>query len=76
MRTMLLDSSNSFARDDLDGGITALVQMIRALPPSAYYDDLALRMLHSCADGLEACGVARPEYLIVALHVLHSGVRG
>ncbi|MBZ0302829.1 MAG: MFS transporter [Anaerolineae bacterium] len=76
MRTMLLDSSNSFARDDLDGGITALVQMIRALPPSAYYDDLALRMLHSCADGLEACGVARLEYLIVALHVLHSGVRG
>ncbi len=75
-RALLSTCSENFAREALDEGIAAIIQMIRALPPSAYYDDLAMRLLRGCADGLETFGAARLEYLIVALHVLHVGVRG
>lgn len=75
-RALLSTCSESFAREALDEGIAAIIQMIRAMPPSAYYDELALRLLRPCADGLETYGAKRLEYLIVALHVLHVGVRG
>jgi MFS family permease len=76
MRAALSTCSDNFARDALAEGAASLVEMIRALPPSAYYDELALRMLRACAEGLETFGADRREYLIVALHVLHVGVRG
>jgi MFS family permease len=75
-RSVLSTCSEAFARDALDEGITGLIGMIRALPPSAYYDELAHKLLQGCAAGMETYGSARIEYLILALHVLHVGVRG
>lgn len=75
-RSALTTCSEAFAREALAEGVTGLIAMIRALPPSAYYDELALRLLHGCAAGMETYGPARIEYVILALHVLHVGVRG
>jgi MFS family permease len=75
-RSTLSACSEAFAREALDEGVAGLVTMIRALPPSAYYDDLALKLLRGCATGMETYGAAHIEYVILALHVLHVGVRG
>jgi len=71
----LAASSEAFAREKLDEGIEHLVAMIRGLPPSAYFTEVAESLLRYCADGLEAYGSARIEYLILVLHALHSGAR-
>ncbi|MAS32690.1 MAG: hypothetical protein CL610_01710 [Anaerolineaceae bacterium] len=75
-RSTLSGCADAFAKDALNDGVSTLIQMIRALPPSAYYDDLSLKLLHRCADGMETYKTERMEYLILALHVLHTGVRG
>jgi MFS family permease len=74
-RAVMTQCSEAFAREALDDGAVLLIQMIRALPPAAYYNDLALKLLYGCANGLETYGAQRREYLVLALHVLHVGVR-
>ena len=74
-RASLTECADMFAREALADGAVLLVQMIRGLPPAAYFDTLAMKLLHGCADGLETYGTARREYLVLALHVLHVGVR-
>ena len=67
--------SESFARANLDEGISHLVRMIRGLPPSAYFTEVAEILLRKCASNLEDFGASRAEYLILILHTLHSGAR-
>ena len=67
--------SESFARGHLEEGIEHLVSMIRALPSSTYFTDVAGTMLDRCATNLQAFGATRTEYLLLTLHTLHSGAR-
>lgn len=75
-RSQLTTCSEDFARESLDEGVAGLITMIRALPPSAYYGEVAHKLLLGCAAGMETYGAAHIEYIILALHVLHVGVRG
>jgi HEAT repeat protein len=75
LMNVLAVCSEAFARENLDEGIEQLVGMIRALPSSAYFTEMAETLLSHCANALEVCGAARIEYLILTLHVLHSGAR-
>jgi MFS family permease len=65
---------DAFARDDLELGVSLLQEIIelaprRSMSPSAPY------ILAGCARGLSGCGLARPEYVLLALHALNADRR-
>jgi hypothetical protein len=66
---LLANCTDTFAREDLAAGIALLVQLLHAVPNG---DSLRARLLKGCAAGLEQYGTERMEYVILALHVLHS----
>ncbi len=60
------------ARGEEDAGTGLLVEAIRSLP-QANYGKSAAAILSACADSLEDFGPDRPDYLLLALHVLNVG---
>jgi hypothetical protein len=68
----LLPCSESFAREDLSAAMAQLGMILSSFP-SGIYTPVAQSILTECAYGLQTYGVERLEYLMLALHILHSG---
>jgi MFS family permease len=70
---IIMECADTFAREDLDGGIARLVQLLRLMLP-----DLEPRVcktvLEGCAFQLEASKSTHPDYLLLTLHTLHLAV--
>ncbi len=64
--------SETFAREDVPEGMAQLSEVITTLP-SGIYTETAYTILMECAPGLQTRDTERKEYLMLALHVLHSG---
>lgn len=74
LKQSIENCANSFARDQIDQGATALAPIIRQLPPNEN-DVVIARVLDACADKLEAAGAERLEYLLLALFILQVTAR-
>ena len=69
VEALLTKCMDTFAHEDLTGGVELLVQLLRKLAQND--EGLRARLLRGCADGLEAFGRERLQYAVLALHVLH-----
>jgi len=64
--------ADTLARDDQAQGATLLKQLIQTRP-QIKFDDTAHLILQECARRLADFKIDRPEYLLLALHVLEIG---
>ena len=63
--------ADALAHGDLSHGVTYLAAVIRTTPPQAVGDP-GSRILRECAREFDTRGAERPEYVMLALHVLHT----
>jgi MFS family permease len=68
---ILSDCADAFAKEDFTQATSLLARLIRALPADAYSPH-SKAILDECARRFEAHQAGRPEYLLLALHTLHS----
>ncbi len=64
--------ADALAHGDLNRGVAYLADIIRTAPPKDAGSP-AGRILQGCAREFDAHGAQRPEYVMLALHVLHTG---
>jgi hypothetical protein len=73
IQQVLNTCANVFASEQVDEGVTMLVQLIRQLPPADPTDEdeqVGRKILNMCANKLENYSADRFEYLLLALHTL------
>ena len=63
--------ADAFAHDDLGRGI-ALLQEVIEMTPRERIGETAAHVLEGCARGLARFGLARPEYVFLALQALNE----
>jgi MFS family permease len=68
---LLTTAANTFARDDLTGGVALLVRVLHQVPVGAFDDPRPL-ILTTCTNELSCSGAARLEYVLLALHTLRT----
>jgi hypothetical protein len=71
--THLTEAMDAFAHNDLDEGARHMAGLIGALPGAAF-DTITLAVLRECAARLQTWGAERQEYLLLAVHGLHTGL--
>ena len=70
---LMADCAATLGKDDLEGGVELLVRSLSRLPLDEFGDSHAALLRH-CAARLEEFGTQRIEYVLLALHVLNSGL--
>jgi len=70
--TVINDCADHFARDEMEQGVALLIRVIELLPPDRF-SETTLAILRECAESLASDPSTRPEYILLALHVIEIG---
>jgi hypothetical protein len=70
---LALECADTFARDDLQGGIDLLAHLVRLVLPELE-PRICKTVLEACVSQLEVSNASRGDYLLLTLHSFHIAV--